>query len=421
MNVKRKFDTFLFLPVLGLIVYGIIMIFSASSPTAALSPECGYDPFYFLKRHLIWLSVGVVAMVFAYRMDLEKWRKYALPMVILSMLMMVGVLLFGKEVLGARRWLSLGPLSFQPSEFAKIAVIFYLADALARRKDKVHNFTSLLSVLMVFGAVVILIEKQPDLGTTIVVGASLIGMLFLGGARVSHILAMTVIGVIVAGSRIMDEAYRVKRILSFLNPWQDPQGIGYQVIQSFIALGSGGMTGLGLGESRQKYFYLPEKFTDFIFAITGEELGFYFGTLPIVLLFMFFLYRGLRVAGNTRDPFLSLVAGGVTFQIVFQAFVNMGVVSGILPCTGIPLPFISFGGSSLVFTMFSLGLLFNVAGLPDRNERESSKEMRPRFSAPEPAPVRRICSREEGEGTLIPARCESSSQEEAPEAIYTRL
>jgi cell division protein FtsW len=285
-----------------------------------------------------------------------------------------------REVLGARRSFYLGPINFQPSEFAKLAIIFYLADAFARRKEKMANITPLLAPIAIAGLVILLIEKEPDLGSTIVVGGSVIGMLFIGGARIWHLAGLTVIGFVLAASRVMNESYRVKRMLAFINPWEDPQGMGYQIIQSFIALGSGGFYGLGLGESRQKFFYLPEKFTDFIFAITGEELGFLYGTLPIVLLFIFLLYKGLRVAANSKDTFKSLLAGGLTFQIVLQAFINMGVVVGVLPCTGIPLPFVSFGGSSLVFTLISLGFILNVSGdssksySKDKKEKDKGKE-----------------------------------------------
>lgn len=421
--MKKKFDTFLFMPALALIVYGIVMIFSASAPTAALSPACNYDPFFFLKRHLMWLGIGLAAMIFAYKMDLNWWRKLSLPFVGLTILLLVGVLLFGQEVLGAKRWLQAGPFTFQPSELAKIALIFYLADALARRKEQVRNFLKLLTVIAIFGAVVVLIEKQPDLGTTIALGATFLGMLFLAGAQITHLAGMTIVGLVVAVSRIMNESYRIKRIMVFRDPWADPQGMGYQIIQSFIALGSGGPFGLGLGESRQKYFYLPEKFTDFIFAITGEELGLVYGTIPIVILFIILLYKGLRTAANARDPFMCLLAGGITFQIVFQAFINMGVVSGILPCTGIPLPFISFGGSSLLFTLFSLGLLLNVAGEPRRKtvHRDDPHSSRHRFGPRESVvhESKSLSEKEMEKGQVACLQCESSSLEEEPGVTYT--
>lgn len=449
--MKKKFDTMLFLPALGLMAYGVVMVFSASCPTAALSPVCNYDPYFFLKRQVLWLLIGFVAMVFAYNMDLKKWRKYSLVIIIVTLALLVAVLLFGETTLGATRRLKLGPITFQPSELAKIALVFYLADALARRRNQVRKFKKLLTVLAIFGLVGILIEKQPDLGTTIVVGSTTLAMLFLAGAQIIHLLCMTVIGLLVAASRIINESYRIKRIMAFLDPWTDPAGMGYQNIQSYIALGSGGLYGIGLGESRQKFFYLPEKFTDFIFAITGEELGFYYGTLPIVILFIIFLVLGFRIAMKARDPFMSLLAGGITFMITFQAFINMGVVSGILPCTGITLPFISFGGSSLVFTLFALGMLLNVSGQPQKkgSKLRQLERRRPRFGPRESAVhdsiviedvedfseseeleivenfseseeleiVEDFSKREEsGE-----KQCESSSQEEEQEDTYTPL
>ncbi|MCE1245955.1 MAG: putative lipid II flippase FtsW [Firmicutes bacterium] len=420
--MKKKFDTFMFLPILGLILYGIIMIFSASSPTAALSPMCNNDPYFFLKRHLIWLGIGFVAMYFAYKMDVNQWRKYAVPIMVLALFMLVLVMVPGlsREVLGARRYLYFGSQTFQPSEFAKIAMIFWLADALARRKENVRKFKTLLGIFAVVGVIVILIEKQPDLGTTIVIGGTFLGMLFLAGVKIWQLAAISVAGVAIAVSRILEESYRMARITAFLDPWKDSQGAGYQIIQSLIALGSGGLHGLGLGESRQKYFYLPEKFTDFIFAITGEELGFYFGTLPIIILFLVFLYKGLRISANAKDPFMCLLAGGVTFQIAFQAFVNMGVVSSMLPCTGIPLPFISFGGTSLVFTMFSIGFLMNVAGEPRRSveAKDVDKVTKPRFGPRESGEIEIPSEKERDPGKIARLSCKLPSQEEAREATY---
>lgn len=417
--MKKKFDTFLFMPILALLAYGIVMIFSASSPTAALSPACNNDPFFFLKRHLLWLAVGIVAMIIAFKMDLKWWRKFSLPALGLTLALLIFTLLFGKEILGAKRSIALGPFTFQASEMAKITLIFYLADALARRKEQVKDFTKLLFITLVAGVIIIPVEKQPDLGTTIVLGSTFITMLFLAGARIWHLAAMTAVGLVVAISRIANEAYRMRRIMAYSNPWVDPQGMGYQIIQSWIALGSGGPHGLGLGESKQKFFYLPEKFTDFIFAITGEELGLYYGTIPIVILFIFLLYRGMRIAANQKDPFLSLLAGGLTFQICFQAFINMGVVSGMLPCTGIPLPFISFGGTSLVFTMFSVGMLMNIAGEPGKkSELREDRDHVPRFGPRESAVHDSVAEKEKKPGDKSDTEeCELSSQEAEREVI----
>ncbi len=439
--MKKQFDTWLFLPAFILIAIGIVMIFSASSPTAALEESCNFDPFYFLKRHMIWLAIGMLAMFTGYRMDANSLRKYSLPIVILAIGLLGAVLVpsLSREILGARRSLALGPFTFQPSEFAKLALVIYLADAFARRKKKMTSIKSLAVPVIIFVLVAILIEKQPDLGSTIVVGGTVLGMLFLGGASILHLVLLTSTGFTIAVARIFKEAYRIDRIMAFVDPWKDPQGSGYQIIQSFIALGSGGLFGLGLGESRQKFFYLPEKFTDFIFAIIGEELGLIYGTIPVVILFLFILYKGFRIATNTRDPFLSLLAGGITFQIVLQAFINMGVVSGLLPCTGIPLPFVSFGGSSLVVTLFSLGLLLNISGQHQlaRESHRCDGKTRPRFTSSgsisghlptvkDVAVARRIVDKIDNNLKKIPPQnksgekpCGSSSPAAEPGATFT--
>lgn len=438
--MKKQFDTFLFLPAFVLIAIGVVMIFSASCPTAALEKSCNNDPFFFLKRQLAWVGIGLVMMTIAYQVDLRKLRKFSLLIILaaIGMLVLVLVPAFSREILGARRSLVLGPLTFQPSEFAKLALVFYLADAFARRRNKMGRFASLLAPLGIFILMALLIEKQPDLGSTIVIGGTVLGMLFLGGANVWHLTAMTSTGIALAAARIMMESYRIKRIMAFINPWHDPQGAGYQIIQSFIALGSGGLYGLGIGESRQKFFYLPEKFTDFIFAIIGEELGLLYGTIPVVILFLVFLYKGLRVATNNKDPFMSLLAGGITFQIVLQAFINMGVVTGLLPCTGIPLPFVSFGGSSLVLTLLSLGLLLNVASCPNpcnARERKKNVRARPRFTSSgsisghlptvnEVAIARRVKEESEEENEQNKngdEKCGSSLPEVEPGATFTPL
>jgi cell division protein FtsW len=384
---KKKFDALLFLPALMLSVFGVIMVFSASSPTATMDPACNGDLYFFLKRHVMWLLLGFAFMIGTYKMNLDKWRKYSFVFIIIAVLMLVAIFIPGlsRDVLGAKRAIFLGPITIQPSEFAKIALIFYLADALARRQERGSRLSVLTSAipLLAFGSIIMLILKQPDLGTTITIAGSVIGLLFMAGTNGFHLLGLSAVGGIAAALLIFRESYRMKRILAFIDPWKYPDSLGYQNIQSLIALGSGGLFGLGIGESRQKFFYLPERFTDFIFAVIGEELGLVFGTLPVIFLFIFLLYKGLRIAANAKDPFLSLLAGGITFQIVLQAFINMGVVAGILPCTGIPLPFISFGGSSLVASLMGMGMLLNIAGEPrgQYSELERRKlEKRPRFT-----------------------------------------
>jgi cell division protein FtsW len=383
---KKKFDMLLFLPAFILILFGVVMVFSASSPTASLDPACNGDTYFFLKRHLAWLVLGFLGMWGAYKVDLLKWRKFSLVFIILSVFMLLLIFVPGlsRDVLGAKRAIFLGPVTIQPSEFAKLALIFYLADALARRQERGTRLSILSAAipLMIFGTIMVLILKQPDLGTTITIAGSVMGLLFLAGTNGYHLMGIMAVGGIGAAVLIYKESYRMQRILAFVDPWKYPDSLGYQNIQSLIALGSGGLFGVGLGESRQKFFYLPERFTDFILAVIGEELGLFFGTIPITLLFILLLYKGLRIAANARDPFLSLLAGGIVFKIVIQAFINIGVVAGALPCTGIPLPFISFGGSSLIACLIGVGILLNVASEPrgQFGEVERRKlEKRPRF------------------------------------------
>ncbi len=345
-----------------LVVLGIVVVFSASSVTSSALEECNNDPSFYLKRQVIWAIIGTICFIVATRVDLLAMGRLSLLGIFVTIIMLVLVLIpgIGHETMGARRWLGFGPLSFQPAELTKLFFVVYLADYLSRRGDRISEFKRLLPILMMAGGIIFLIEKEPDLGTSLVIGGAMMGMLFMAGAKLSHLFVVGFSGIMVVAIRILDEGYRVTRFLSFINPWKDPQGSGYHVIQSLIALGSGGIHGLGLGQSRQKFFYLPEQYTDFVFAILGEELGL-IGTVAVIVLFAILLYRGFKIAYGASHSYLKLLAAGCTFIIAFQAFMNMGVVTSILPCTGIPLPFLSFGGSSLLTSMIFMGLLVNIS------------------------------------------------------------
>lgn len=360
--MKKSPDLLIVFLTYTLVVLGIIIVFSASSVTASALEDCNNDPFFYLKRQIVWAILGSICFVTASRVDLFKIGRFSLVGLFLSIGLLAAVLVpgIGHEAMGARRWLGVGPLSFQPAEIAKLFFIIYLADYLSRRGVKITEFKRLVPVLLIAGALIILIEKEPDLGTSLVIGSTMMGMLFIAGARLEHLLILGSSGIMVVAIRILDEGYRVTRFLSFLNPWKDPLGSGYHIIQSLIALGSGGIGGLGLGQSRQKFFYLPEQYTDFIFSILGEELGL-LGTLAVVILFIALLYRGFKISYGASHSYLKLLGAGCTFMITFQAFMNIGVVIGILPCTGIPLPFISFGGSSLLVCLTVMGLLVNIS------------------------------------------------------------
>lgn len=374
-KTKRPPDLWLLAIVFTLLILGLVMVFSASSVTAACSAECNFDPYFYLKRQAAWALVAVLAMWWAMRIDLEKFRKWSLPLVLLSVIGLAAVLEHhvGIKINGARRWIALGPFGFQPSEMAKFALVFYLADCLARRGSKIQRFARLIPLIIIFGATVLLINMEPDLGTALVVAASFMGVLFMSGARFAHLAGLVSLGLLAVIVQICKDQYKRERIMVFLDPFADPGNKGYQIVQSLIGLGSGGLAGLGLGESRQKFSYLPEQHTDFIFSILGEELGL-IGTLAVLFLFLMLLYRGLRIAVKARDNYFALLAAGLSFTIVFQAFLNIGVVSAALPLTGIPLPFISYGGTSLVITLAAVGLLANVS-TRRRERREESQEI----------------------------------------------
>lgn len=368
---------------LSLCILGILMVFSASQVTTASSVDFDRDPFFFLKRQLVFLGVGLGALILARRVDLERWRPWlGMPMLISCMGLLGLVLVAGPEINGAHRWLVLGPLRFQPAEFAKLAMIFYMADFLARRGEKVASFLRIVPALAIFGTVLVLIEREPDLGTALVVAGVFMAMLFIAGGRLVHLGGMAAAGAVVVVVSVIAKPYRMKRITSFLDPMSDPQGSGYHSIQSLMALGSGGVWGRGVGASHAKYKYLPEAHTDYIFAILGEELGLV-GTLSVVTLFLTLLYKGFKVAVRARRPYLRYLAAGITFQLTLQALLNIGVVCGALPSTGIPLPFISYGGTSLLFSLASIGLLLNISELnsihreqaraPRRKERRTRK------------------------------------------------
>ena len=359
--MRRGNEHWVLLIALTLSSLGMLMVFSSSLVVTASSPEFGADPYYFVRKQAIYFLIGMVGLWAARRLDLERWRPLlSIPFLGLNMALLVLVLLIGPEINGAQRWLMLGSFQFQPAELAKLAMVFYMADFLARRGEKVQQFQRLLPALVLFGTTLILIEREPDLGTAVVVAGVFIAMLFASGGSMSHLLGFAGAGAAVAVAAVATKPYRLRRIVSFMNPEADPLGDGYHAIQSLLAIGSGGFAGRGLGASHQKFKYLPEAHTDYIFAILGEELGMV-GTICVVLLFLALLYKGFQIALHCRRPYLRLIAIGVSFQLCMQAFINIGVVTALTPSKGIPLPFISYGGTSMVFSLIAVGLLMNVA------------------------------------------------------------
>lgn len=347
-----------------LIFFGVIMIYSSSGVYAM--QELG-DKLYFLKRHVLFLCAGSIFTLGIMAIDYRDFQKYAKPMLLLAILLLVLVLIpfIGKASYGARRWFKIGVFYFQPSEYAKLAMLFYVSDFLARKHNQIRNFfQGFLPIMLVMGLVCILILKQPDLGSTLLISVITLIMIFIAGARLSHIGMLGVLALPAFYFLVYRVPYRWTRIVTFIDPWRDSQGAGFQLTQSQIALGSGGLWGVGLGKSVQKLFYLPAAHTDFILSILGEELGF-LGCFTVIGLFICLIWQGARIAKRTTDLFGYYLSIGIVSMIGLQAFVNIGVSIGALPTKGLPLPFISYGGSALVFNMLSIGLLLNISRTGD--------------------------------------------------------
>lgn len=357
---KSNPDFILIIVTLTLLSIGLIMVYSASAIWADYKFD---DSFYFVKRQLLFASVGVVAMFFIMNIDYWTWRTWSKLLIIVCFVLLLAVLVpgIGMERNGSQSWIGVGAFSIQPSEFMKLSMIAFLAKYLSERQKLITSFKkgmlpSLSFVFLAFG----LIMLQPDLGTgTVMVGTCLV-MIFISGARVSHFMWLGLIGIAGFVGLVLSAPYRIKRITSFMDPWQDPLNSGFQIIQSLYAIGPGGLFGLGLGQSRQKFFYLPEPQTDFIFAILSEELGFIGGSL-VILLFALMLWRGIRIALGAPDLYGSLVAVGIIGMVAIQVMINIGVVTGLMPVTGITLPFLSYGGSSLTLMLVAIGVLLNIS------------------------------------------------------------
>ena len=353
-------DLVIFLVVILLLSIGLVMVFSASSVTSYVRYN---DSFYYLKKQLLWAVIGVMAMIAAMNIDYFRTKRYVGPALIVVIFLLVAVLIpgIGKEIKGSSRWIGIGSLSLQPSELAKLAMVFFMARSLSINQDKIKSFLKGLSPhLVLLGVVSLLIMAQPDLGTTVVLAGTTYIMLLAAGADWKQMSYLALAGVVLVAVAIYFEPYRMRRFTAFLDPWQDPRDSGFQTVQSLLALGSGGLIGMGLGRSRQKFFYLPEQHTDFIYAILGEELGF-LGAVLVLILFFLLAWRGFRTAISSQDSYGSLLAVGLTSMVILQAVVNIGVVTGSLPVTGITLPLISYGGSSLTFILIGIGILLNIS------------------------------------------------------------
>lgn len=347
----------LVLVTLGLVAFGLVMVYSASSARALLSSDA---PSYYLKRQAVYAVMGLVALVVLSRVDFHRLRPATGTLLAVTFALLVAVLVLGTAVNGARRWLPLGFIDFQPSELAKLVLALWMAGLLARRPPPQTLGELAKPIGLVVGAACALILVEPDLGTAIAIAIMVSAVLVVSGTKIRLLASAATIGTAVVLLAIWLEPYRRERIFSFLDPWHDPQGAGFQSVQSMIALGSGGVFGVGLGESVQKIYYLPEASTDMIFAIVGEELGL-IGAVGVIAAFVVFAYAGFNIALRCRDPFGKRLATGITALVCGQAAVNVSAVMGLAPLTGIPLPFVSYGGSSLVVGLAAVGILLNIA------------------------------------------------------------
>jgi len=365
----------LVLVTLGLVAFGLVMVYSATSASAALGDG---DPMSYLKRQSVYALLGVTLMLVASRFDYHRLRYLAPPLLLVALGLCVAVLAVAPEINGAKRWFILGPASFQPSELAKLSLCLFAAVYLARRHRPPQTLAELAKPLGLLTAIFCgLILLEPDLGTTITLCGTMFAIFLVAGVPWRPLLAGAIIAVGVGVIAIWAEPYRRARVFSFLDPWSDAEGSGFQIVQALIGFGSGGVTGEGLGESVSKVLYLPEAHTDMIFAVVGEELGLVGSTL-VIAAFGAFAWAGFRVALRCKDPFGKLLAAGLTALVCGQASVNLAAVLGIAPLTGIPLPFVSYGGSSLVVLLAGVGILLNIAAngdvvrsrVPDRGRRD---------------------------------------------------
>ncbi len=358
MAKRLHSDRILFIATLALVAFGLVMVFSAS---AVLSSDQFGNAYMFLARQLAWAAAGLVAMLAVMRVDYHRYRQPAFIFLTLAvtLALLVAVLFFDRSH-NTHRWFRFGPLSFQPSELAKPVLILFLAWFLERRSDSVNDpLYTLAPAGMVVGLAVALILKEPDLGTAAAILLTAAGLFFLAGMKLRYFAALGAAALPALYLLIFRVSWRRDRVLAFLDPNADPQGKGFQMIQSLIAVGTGGLTGLGLMEGKQKLFYLPAPHTDFIFAVAAEELGL-MGALAVIAGFGVLLWRGMRASLYAPDLLGRYLAAGLTMMIVGQALINISVVLGMMPTKGIPLPFISYGGSSLLFNLVAMGLLLNV-------------------------------------------------------------
>lgn len=349
---SHKPDLILFSTVIGLVLFGLLMVYNAS-PVTSLR-DFG-DPLYLIRFQAVWAFIGLTLGIVIYKIPYTFWQKVAPFIFILALVLLLGVFIpgIGAKIYGAQRWIRIGPIGVQPAEFAKLAYIIYLS-AFLSKKVKITPF------LIVTGITSAIVLAQKDMGTTIITAVIGFSLYFVAGGAIWHFIALVPVMIASVALLILTSPYRKARLLAFLNPSLDPEGITYHISQALIALGSGGFFGVGLGESRQKYGFIPEVTTDSIFAVIGNELGF-FGSILVIAAFLLIIYRGFKIALAAPDKFSFLVASGITVWVSIQSFINIAGLSAVLPLTGVPLPFISYGGSSLVSIFFAMAILLNIS------------------------------------------------------------
>lgn len=355
----KKFNWLLFISVILISVFGVIMIYSASYIWA----EYKYgDALKYVKNQGLFLIIGIILMIIISKIDYKIYMKKSNFILIFCILLLILVLIPGVGTVrnGSRSWFGIGSFGIQPSEFAKLGMIIFTSKYLTNNEKAMKNLKGVIPILSLTILIFGLIMLQPDFGTGTILVMSIIGILFIGGLNIKYFIRLGIIGIIGVIILILAAPYRLSRILSFLNPWSDPLGSGFQIIQSLYAIGPGGLFGYGFGNSRQKHFFLPEPQTDFIFSIISEELGF-IGCLLVVGLFIIICYNGFKISKNCEDLFGKYLAFGLIFQLAFQTVLNLMVVTGLIPVTGVTLPFLSYGGSSLLVSLCSMGILLNIS------------------------------------------------------------
>ncbi|MEE9255558.1 MAG: putative lipid II flippase FtsW [bacterium] len=357
---RRGIDPVIFSCVLGLVAFGVVMIYSTSH---ILALDRYGDAYYFVKRHVLWAGIGVAMMFFSTRLNIRRLRGLGFPALTVSLIALALVFVpgVGRAAGGARRWIELGFISFQPVEIAKFGLVVFLAYFLSVKGERLRDLKyGFLPPVFFTGFVLVLVLAQPDLGSAILIALVAGMLLFVAGARWIHLMGGALATAPILYTMIFTVPWRQQRILAFLDPFSVAQGTGYQLVQSLLGLARGGITGLGLGEGKQKLFYLPAPHTDFIYAVVGEEVGL-LGGLAVAAAFAVILYRGLGIAARSGDSFSALLAAGITLMVSAQGLFNMSVAAGLVPTTGVPLPLISLGGTSLVMTLAALGVLLSVA------------------------------------------------------------